>query len=40
MIDHWYEGILHNNRGLFLRTLLRRRCSSRLYIVDSPYHVD
>ena len=40
VLDHWYEGILHNNRGLFLRTLLRRRCSSRVYIVDTPYHLD
>jgi hypothetical protein len=40
VLGHWYEGILHNNRGLFLRTLLRRRCSSRIYIVDTPYHLD
>jgi amino acid transporter len=40
VMNHWYEGILHNNRGLFLRTLLRQRCSSRVYIVDTPYHLD
>ena len=39
VMDHWYEGFLHNNRGAFLRTLLRRRCSSRVVLVDTPFHL-
>jgi hypothetical protein len=29
-MSRWYEGLLHNNRGALLRTLLRMRCSSRV----------
>ncbi len=39
VMNHWYEGLLHNNRGAFLRTLLRRRCSSRVVVVDTPFHL-
>jgi amino acid transporter len=39
VMNHWYEGLLHNNRGAFLRTLLRRRCTSRVVIVDTPFHL-
>jgi hypothetical protein len=40
VLPHWYESSLHNNRGVFLRTLLRMRCSSRVVIVNTPYHVE
>jgi amino acid transporter len=40
VLPHWYENSLHNNRGAFLRTLLRMRCSSRVVIVNTPYHVE
>jgi amino acid transporter len=40
ILRHWYEGLLHNNRGAFLRSLLRSRGGSRLVIVDVPYHID
>jgi amino acid transporter len=39
VMNHWYEGLLHNNRGAFLRTLLRHRCSSRVVVVDTPFHL-
>jgi len=39
VLPHWYESLLHNNRGTFLRTLLRLRGSSRTVIVNTPYHV-
>lgn len=39
VMNHWYEGLLHNNRGAFLRTLLRYRCSSRVVVVDMPFHL-
>jgi amino acid transporter len=40
VMNHWYESILHNNRGAFLRTILRLRCPSRVSIVNTPFHVD
>lgn len=40
VLPHWYENSLHNNRGTFLRTLLRMRCSSRVAIVSTPYHLE
>jgi amino acid transporter len=39
VMTRWYSSILHNNRGLMLRSLLRMRSASRLYIVDTPYHL-
>jgi hypothetical protein len=39
VMPHWYENILHNNRGAFLRTLLRTRCGSRTIIVNTPFHL-
>ena len=32
-------SVLHNNRGSILRTLLRMQCSSRVVVVDTPYHL-
>ena len=40
VLPHWYENILHNNRGTFLRRLLRVRCGSRVVIVNTPYHAE
>lgn len=39
VMNRWYEGLLHNNRGAFLRLLLRMRCSSRVVVVDTPYRL-
>jgi hypothetical protein len=39
VMNRWYEGLLHNNRGAFLRVLLRMRCSSRVVVVDTPYRL-
>ncbi len=39
VMNHWYAGLLHNNRGVFLRTVLRMRCGPRVAIVDIPYHL-
>jgi hypothetical protein len=38
-MTHWYEHLLHNNRGSFLRTLLRLRCSSRTVVVNTPFRL-
>jgi amino acid transporter len=39
VMTRWYSGLLHNNRGVFLRTLLRLRCDSRVAIIDLPYRL-
>jgi amino acid transporter len=39
VMHHWYEGLLHNNRGAFLRTLIRMRCNDRVVIVTTPFHL-
>ena len=39
VMSRWWSGILHNNRGLMLRSALRLRCTSRVFIVDTPYHL-
>ena len=38
VMSHWYEGILHNNRGTLLRTLLRIYCPSRV-VVDTRFRL-
>ncbi len=39
VMTHWYEHILHNNRGAFLRTLLRQRCGARTVVVNTPFRL-
>src|SRR5262249_50888035 len=39
IMSHWYEGILHNNRGTFLRMLLRAQCSDRVVVIATPFHL-
>lgn len=39
VMTHWYEHILHNNRGAFLRTLLRQRCGPRTVVVNTPFRL-
>jgi len=39
VMNKWYEGLLHNNRGALLRTLLRRRCGPRVVVVNTPYRL-
>lgn len=39
VMTHWYEHFLHNNRGAFLRTLLRQRCGSRTVVVNTPFRL-
>jgi hypothetical protein len=40
VMNHWYDAMLHNNRGSFLRTLLRMRCSSRIVIIHTSYRIE
>jgi amino acid transporter len=39
VMSRWYEGLLHNNRGGLLRTLLRMRCSARVAVVHTAYRL-
>lgn len=39
ILSHWYEGLLHNNRGTFLRMVLRGRCSDRVVVISTPFHL-
>jgi amino acid transporter len=39
IMNHWYEGLLHNNRGTFLRMMLRAQCSDRVVVISTPFHL-
>jgi amino acid transporter len=39
IMSHWYEGLLHNNRGTFLRMILRAHCSDRVVVISTPLHL-
>jgi len=39
IVSHWYEGLLHNNRGSFLRLILRAQCSDRVVVIHTPFHL-
>jgi hypothetical protein len=39
VIDHWYEELLHNRRGTFLRLLLRTHCTDRVVVISTPFHL-
>jgi hypothetical protein len=39
VMRHWYEGLLHNNRGAFLRMMLRAQCSDRVVVIGIPFHL-
>jgi hypothetical protein len=40
VMNRWFETLLHNNRGTFLRTILRKRCSSRVVVIHTSYRFD
>jgi amino acid transporter len=39
VVEHWYQALLHNNRGTLLRTLLRLRGGPRVIVVNMPFHL-
>jgi len=39
IMSHWYEGLLHNNRGTFLRMMIRAQCSDRVVVISTPFHL-
>jgi amino acid transporter len=38
VLNHWHEALLHNNRGAFLRAVIRTQCSARVVVVHTAYH--
>ncbi len=39
VVRHWYQAVLHNNRGTLLRSLLRLRAGPRVVVVNVPYYL-
>ncbi len=39
IMSHWWEGIFHNNRGAVLRALIRSRCSDRVVVISTLFHL-
>jgi amino acid transporter len=39
VVKHWYHALLHNNRGVVLRGLLRLRGGPRVIVVNTPFYV-
>jgi amino acid transporter len=37
VVAHWYQGVLHNNRGTILRTLLRLRGGEHVIVLNTPF---
>jgi hypothetical protein len=39
VVRHWYQAVLHNNRGTLLRSLLRLRGGPRVVVVNVPHYL-
>jgi hypothetical protein len=39
VVVHWWQRVLHNNRGTVLRTLLRLRGDGRVVVVNTPFYL-
>ena len=39
VVRRWYHAFLHNNRGTWLRTLLRLRGGPRVVVISTPFHL-
>jgi amino acid transporter len=39
VVKRWYHALLHNNRGLMLKSLLRIRGGSRVIVVNAPFYL-
>ncbi len=37
VVAHWYQGLLHNNRGTILRALLRLRGGEHVIVLNTPF---
>jgi amino acid transporter len=39
VVRHWYQALLHNNRGIVLKGLLRLRGGPRVVVVNTPFYL-
>jgi hypothetical protein len=39
VVRHWYQALLHNNRGIVLKGLLRLRGGPRVVVVNTPHYL-
>ena len=39
VVRHWYHAILHNNRGMVLKGLLRLRGGPRVVVINTPFYL-
>jgi amino acid transporter len=39
VVRHWYHALLHNNRGIILKGLLRLRGGPRVIVVNTPFYL-
>jgi hypothetical protein len=39
VVRHWYQALLHNNRGIILKGLLRLRGGPRVVVVNTPFYL-
>ncbi len=39
VVRRWYHALLHNNRGMLLRQLLRARGGPRVVVVNTPFYL-
>jgi amino acid transporter len=39
VVRHWYQTLLHNNRGIVLKGLLRLRGGPRVVVVNTPFYL-
>ena len=39
IMSHWWEGLYHNNRGSLLRAMIRGRCSDRVVVISTLFHL-
>ncbi len=39
IMSHWWEGLYHNNRGSLLRAMIRARCTDRVVVISTLFHL-
>ena len=39
VVRRWYHALLHNNRGIILKGLLRLRGGPRVVVVNTPFYL-
>jgi hypothetical protein len=39
VVRHWYQALLHNNRGMVLKGILRLRGGPRVVVINTPFYL-